>query len=780
MPATSKAHLFGMALSYKRGKHPNASKRVRDLADSMDEETLTHYTTGKLDKLPEHVADLQKAAGLKPVEDTFKSWHGALPEGPHKSRIQLASGYPEDAGKVSDVDALIELQDGETPEQIAKALGISHPGTEGYYELGEHEGRPVNLKMGQGERLTRALKHRANQLALAKARPEVLELVRKLKEAGAKTEPAWASALGMEGDPYDAMAGDVSQHFEKPANGSVLPLLHEAKRLSDEGKYSQKKAIIHSLMVMHPEDWVVDDAAGNYVSGVTHKPTGYQFHLPKTAITPGVGTATPTTKEERAAALYAHVTQDPAMRHDDLRGKLADLENGGGDKELADAWLSHQWLRKAAPDAPTHIDHVKGHPDLERAVAARLDTLEKRLADTGSLWGQSHAKAAAAIPTTGPEAIAHALSKLDLAEVEEGARKVIDRKQISKRPKAVQILNILEGFKRNNITPNDLMIHAVPVIPPVFRPFAVAGNTFIAGDANEMYQDLFKHRDVYKRIRQSLGDAAAGDARLTMYDAVKGLYGFGEPVSPKPKSRGVKGFLQTVAGTSPKYGVVQRRLLSKTQDSVGRSTVIVDPELSLDQVGIPRDMARRMYSNWVQRRLVRLGMSPADALQHLKDKTPHAERALEKEVEVRPVLYSRPPSWHKFSFLAGKPKLIDGDAIAVNPLVTTGMNMDFDGDTVNMHVPASDEAVREAHERLMPSKQLFTPRDADKVMPLPKQEHILGMHNAKLRPSRQTHFFNTEDEAVAAIERGDVPLRDEVQIRGQVPDATLALHAPNR
>ena len=1153
--------MFSTALSYKRGKHPNASKRVRDLADSMDEETLTHYTTGSTEKLPEHVADLEKKA-FTPEERLSRlhrrrgeetsivlvaGIHGDEPAG--WSTLKAFKGDPRiatiDVGNHSGK----RTQDGEDlnrqfgtedePPDVLDTVRDANPSLViDLHEDTSSDGAYAYCSPSIAARV-KAVFRKAKGMPKAKS-VEGDKAEEGVIYKGRNPKPGTLEiALESMGTPYCTIETPVVGHTlkeriafqtkvvnmllaefaeplpeaepptEKAAQSSVLHLLHEAKRFSDEGKYSQKAAIIHSLMVMHPEDWEVDDSAGLYVAGITHKPTQYRFHLPKSAITPGVGMAhahgghepdirhnlsdqgqllgVAPTKEERASALYEHVTKDPAMRHEDLKGKLADLENGGGPKELADAWLSHHWLRKAAPDAPTSIDHVTQHPELEQAVGDRLDALEKRLADTGSLWGNSHAtpqeevqKSAAAasggdgvlegqagkpaapqsapLSFTGPEAIAHALQKLDLGQVEAEARDVIARKRISKRPRAVQVLNILEGFKRNGTRPSDLMIRAVPVIPPVFRPFSVAGDTFIPGDANELYQDLFKHRDVYKRIRQTLGDAGAGDARLTMYDAVKALYGFAEPVSPKQKSRGVKGFLQTVAGSSPKFcyddvtevltkekgwvlfaellegvevgtinpnthafewqvpseythadyagymakitngadregrapkldllvtpnhrmwsstrtktnpttaagpgkwditeaaewvvspklrryiqlsakdyvegsapqlpagcgfvdtkdfaeflgwwlaegdlhtdgtactiwqsdyntgycgqldelfarlsqqglstsryekqgdgasrlashgwaitsnrplcdwlskncghraknkripremqlwdkehllllyrgitrgdgskrklrkeeqvlrgrlhkhrseltdshhaisstslrlledlqelvfklgiqgritlaheargnqnalwdlslvgrwfsqtetntqvawqwytgkvhcctvpntllvvrrnkcvavsgnSVVQRRLLSKTQDSVGRSTVVVDPDLSLDQIGVPRDMARTMYANWVQRRLVRMGMSPADALQHLKDKTPYAERALEKEVETRPVLYSRAPSWHKFSFLAGKPKLIDGDAIAVNPLVTTGMNMDFNGD----------------------------------------------------------------------------------------------------
>ena len=225
------------------------------------------------------------------------------------------------------------------------------------------------------------------------------------------------------------------------------------------------------------------------------------------------------------------------------------------------------------------------------------------------------------------------------------------------------------------------MIRSVPVIPPAFRPYAVAGNTFVPGDANELYRDLIQLRDAHDEAHAMLGDAGTQDTKLALYDSVKALTGYGEPVLPKTKQRGVSGFLKTITGSSPKLGFVQRKLLSKPQDSVARGVVTPDPDLGMDEVGIPKDMAWTMYAPYIQRRLVTsLGMSPGDALDHVTTKSDYATKALEKEIQVRPVIYSRAPSWHKFNVLAGHPKLVDGDSIKINNMVTTGQNCDFNGD----------------------------------------------------------------------------------------------------
>ncbi len=366
-------------------------------------------------------------------------------------------------------------------------------------------------------------------------------------------------------------------------------------------------------------------------------------------------------------------------------------------------------------------------------------------------------------PKTGPEAIAFALQHLDLTAKEKEARDVIARRLKSKRPEAVKTLGFLQGFKRSGLTPQDLMIHNVPVIPPQFRPYTVAGDVFIPGDANELYRDAINLRDLYQPLREKLGEAGAASHKLRMYDAVKALYGYGEPTSPKTKERGVSGFLQKVTGTSPKFSFVHRKMLSRDQDFVGRGVIGVDPELGLDEIGIPEEMAWKLYSPYVQRRLVRSGMGPADAVRHITERHTLASRMLDAEMKERPVMYSRAPAWHKFSSLGGYPKRVPGHSIMVNPFVTTGMGADFDGDTCNIHLPSLHSAVDDVKTKLMPSKMLWSIKNRS-VVPVPKQEAVLGLHNAQRRPARASHQFRTEQEALAAIVSGRVKMSDNIEI----------------
>lgn len=364
---------------------------------------------------------------------------------------------------------------------------------------------------------------------------------------------------------------------------------------------------------------------------------------------------------------------------------------------------------------------------------------------------------------TGPEALRAALASIDLdKEAEEMLSRIKSGKATQRRP-AVKALNAIRGLQKNQVSPDQLMITKVPVIPPQFRPFSIAGETFIPGDSNEVYQDVFKARDNYRMIKERLGGEDEQDAYLTLYDTIKGAYGYGEHPNQKLTTRGVKGFLKQVTGTSPKTGFAQRKLFSKTQDNIGRAVIIPDADLSMDEIGIPEKIAWRIYNPYIQRRLVRTGMPLGEALKNLKDRTGQARRALELEMEERPVVYSRAPAWYKFNVVAGKPRIVDGDAIRVNTFITDGMNADFDGDQMNVRVQSSPEAIKEAKEILMPSKMLFSTRDRDKVVPVPKHEQVLGLYEAGQRKPGATHTFATPEEAEEAINSGKISITDTVE-----------------
>lgn len=324
------------------------------------------------------------------------------------------------------------------------------------------------------------------------------------------------------------------------------------------------------------------------------------------------------------------------------------------------------------------------------------------------------------IPLTGPEAIAHALGRLDLLKLEEEQREVIRQKKKTARPRAVRVLRILQGLKRNDIKPSDLMTDSVPVIPPAFRPFSVTGNTFLPGDSNELYRDLVEYRGLYQNTLKELGPEAANNVYEPMSQAVRALYGYGDSPNPKIKSRSVKGFFDVVTGTSPKQSFYQSRMLAKPVDAVARGVIVPDADLDMNEVGLPVESAWSMYGSHIQRQLVLGGQSPAGALRALRDRTPQAKSALDKAMIEKPVVVSRAPAWHKFNVVGQRPRLVDGDAIRINTFISEGLGADYDGDSVDLETPIILR--REGEVTLMTGLQIeaqFSTTSGDEIIEAP-------------------------------------------------------------
>jgi DNA-directed RNA polymerase subunit beta' len=367
-------------------------------------------------------------------------------------------------------------------------------------------------------------------------------------------------------------------------------------------------------------------------------------------------------------------------------------------------------------------------------------------------------------PLTGPEAIEHALSRIDLDELEAEQRQVITSKKKTARPRAVRLLGIIAGLRKNQVGAGELMLKSVPVIPPKFRPFSVTGDTFLPGDANEMYRDLLEYRRLYQKTEESLGREGSGEVYGDLVKAVRATYGFGDSPNPKTHARGVKGFFQAVTGTSPKTGFFQSKMLSKPVDTVARGVIIPDADYDMNEVGLPAEHAWKLYGSYIQRRLVRSGLAPAAALRHVKDRTPQALKALESEMLVRPVVATRSPAWHKFNVVGANPKIVEGDAIRINTWITDGLTADFDGDTMSIHLPSTDAAIKDVRERMMPDKMLWSVKDRDKVVPTLKHEQQIGINLGGTQPLKNKHTFVNETDAMRAIESGQVDLNDDIDI----------------
>jgi len=365
---------------------------------------------------------------------------------------------------------------------------------------------------------------------------------------------------------------------------------------------------------------------------------------------------------------------------------------------------------------------------------------------------------------SGPAAIKSALGSINVDRELLKARADIASGKKSYRDAAVRKLGYLKSSKELKIHPSDWMMNKVPVIPPLFRPVSLMGGSGLPmiADANYLYKELIDTNNEMKEASKSFSDI--GDHRLALYDSFKAVTGIGDPVNPKLVKKGVKGILKQVFGDSPKFGVLQRKLLGSQVDMVGRAAITPNPDLDMDEVGLPEDRAWSVYKPFIMRRLIRRGVDRHAAVDLIENKDPMAKDAMLEEMGARPVIIARAPVLHRYGVMAFRPRLVSGSTLQVPPIIVKGFNADFDGDAMNYHVPATDEAVKDAMDKMLPSKNLFAVKNF-KAHQLPANEYQGGLYTATSAPSnRQEKYFKTKADAVRAYHAGEIEANDKIVI----------------
>jgi DNA-directed RNA polymerase subunit beta' len=246
---------------------------------------------------------------------------------------------------------------------------------------------------------------------------------------------------------------------------------------------------------------------------------------------------------------------------------------------------------------------------------------------------------------------------------------------------------------------------------------------------------------------------------------MKSVTGLGDPVQAKNVERRVRGFLSQIFGSSPKYGTVQRKLLSSTVDLVGRAVITPNADLDMDHVALPEEKAWEIYKPFIVRGLVRRGLPRMEAIKAFDTKNQAARAELLGQLDSRPIIINRAPVLHRYGMMAFYPKLTKNKTMEVSPLVTKGFGADFDGDAMQFHVPSTEAAAKEAVEKMLPSKNLFAAASF-KAHFTPVAELHSGLYVASNRINKKTppRVFKTANDAVAAYRRGEIEVDTPVHI----------------
>ena len=365
---------------------------------------------------------------------------------------------------------------------------------------------------------------------------------------------------------------------------------------------------------------------------------------------------------------------------------------------------------------------------------------------------------------TGPQAIQSALKKIHLPEAVKRSEQEWRNGKKSIKDAALKRWTLLKHTAKLGIHPSDWMVDKVPVLPPAFRPVSVMGNSGrpMVADANFLYKEAFEANKALQdtsKFSQELGDE-----RLAVYKAFKGVTGLGDPITAKNQEKNVKGVLKYVFGDNPKFSVMQRKLLSSTVDVVGRGVITPNPDLDMDEVGLPITKAWDIYKPFIIRRLVMQGVPGVRAAELVKNKDKKAFEAMQAEVDSRPVIINRAPVLHRYGVMAFKPKLIKNETLQISPAIVKGFGADFDGDTMNYHVPVSESAVNDALEKMLPSRNLLSTKTF-KAHQLPQNEYQGGLYHATAFVSNKPErYFANKADAIRAYRAGEIGSDQKVVI----------------
>jgi len=361
------------------------------------------------------------------------------------------------------------------------------------------------------------------------------------------------------------------------------------------------------------------------------------------------------------------------------------------------------------------------------------------------------------------------LHNYDIPSQQAAAKKEMATAKGQKRSNAITKLAYLDGMAKRKIDPSEFLWDSMPVLPPRFRPITDTGSMQMVADMNFLYKELYSMNSNLKELQTELGADSTGKEQLALYRMVKATVGLTDPASAKLKQKNVNGLIRHLLGSNPKFSMFQRKVLSSTVEGVGNAVIAPDPSMDMDHVGVPEDMAFTVFRPYIIRALTAAGSSPIEAMKQVENKTDSARRALLYEMEKRPVLITRAPVLHKYNFMAAKPVLTTGNTMRMSPSVVVGFNADFDGDQMRLHVPSSAGAVKEAYDRMLPSRNLLS-ASTMKAHNFIKNEFLYGLFLASRKGADKNNVksFRTKDDVIRAFNRGEIDATDTVKIVGGV------------
>jgi DNA-directed RNA polymerase subunit beta' len=390
------------------------------------------------------------------------------------------------------------------------------------------------------------------------------------------------------------------------------------------------------------------------------------------------------------------------------------------------------------------------------------------------------------IAKMGAEAVHDLLARIDLDKLSFDLRNAAATETSQQRKAdALKRLSVVESFRDANtrITnrPEWMVMQYIPVIPPELRPLVpLDGGRFASSDLNDLYRRVIIRNNRLKRLLEiKAPEVILRNEKRMLQEAVDSLFDNSRK-SNAVKAEGGRALKSLSDVLKGKQGRFRQNLLGKRVDYSGRSVIVVGPELKLHECGLPKDMAAELFKPFIIRKLIERGIvKTVKSARKLVDKKEAVIwDILENILKGHPVMLNRAPTLHRLSIQAFQPKLIEGKAIQLHPLVTTAFNADFDGDQMAVHVPLSNAAVLEAQLLMLASHNILNPQNGTPIT-LPSQDMVLGLYyitkgkksTADEKIKGEGKVFYSTDEVIIAYNERVVDLHAYIKVKVNIRNA---------
>ncbi len=418
------------------------------------------------------------------------------------------------------------------------------------------------------------------------------------------------------------------------------------------------------------------------------------------------------------------------------------------------------------------LDELRDPADMLNAASSNgkvrllTDADFKRLADK---FGNVFAAA------MGADALLTILQRVDMEKMRAKLQLEMQSTSGQKRKQATKRLRVVEALRKSGNKANWMVLTALPVLPPDLRPMVqLDGGRFATSDLNDLYRRVINRNNRLKRLLE-LGapEIIIRNEKRMLQEAVDSLIDNGR------RGRAVAGTgnhkLKSLSDMlKGKQGRFRQNLLGKRVDYSGRSVIVVGPELKLHQCGLPKRMALELFKPFVMHALVDRGLAHniKSAKRIVERARPEVWDVLDEVIKTRPVLLNRAPTLHRLGIQAFEPVLVEGSAIQIHPLVCLAFNADFDGDQMAVHVPLSREAVAEARQVMLATKNLLSPSSGDPMV-APRLDIVLGCYYmTAIREGAIGEYtgngqgtYGSFQEAILAHELGLLELQARIRVR---------------